>query len=427
MSGDAGNSRYSKYAFFILLISLIIRLYLIPLPGHVVDMGHFVRWTKAATDDGVAFVYETASSDYPPGIFYIFEPIGLTYEKFISTDFEDTALIRTLLKIPAVAADLATAILLFFFLRKRKSARTAFWGMTLYALNPAIIYVSAYWGQVDSINTFFMFAAIILLVERRLEMSWAMFTLSVLIKMHAFVIAPVMLFVSIKDYSGKRLLKAGILSLLIIVIVLSPFIIRSQMHHVKKVYAGAVGSYPYVSVNAFNLWWLFEPSEVQKMQRYYHDGKRDDQSVLGRITYRDLGLLLSGLFTLCILLILYRNSDPYAIGFAAFAMTFAYFMLPTEMHERYLFPAFAFLCTFLHKNRRWVVMYGFLTLTFFLNLQIFQYNDPRFHLLTSIMSVVANILFVSRTVAVINTIMFGLLLTFIVINLFSKSSKSHVL
>ena len=347
-------------------MSLIIRLYLIPLPGHVKDMSHFVRWTQAATDEGIAFVYATASPDYPPGIFYIFKPIGIIYQKFISPDFEDTMLLRMLLKIPAVTADLATAILLFFFLRKWISARAAFWAMTFYALNPAVMYVSAYWGQLDAINTFFMFAAVILLMEKRLEMSWAMFTLSVLIKMHALVIAPVMLFVSIKNYSGKRLLKAGVLSLLIIVTVLSPFILNSQMHHIKNVYAGAVGTYPYISANAFNLWWLFEPSEVRNMKSYYPEGKRDDH-VLGGITYRDLGFLLLGLFTLCILFILYRNNDPDMIGFAAFAMTFAYFMLPTEMHERYLFPAFAFLGMFHHKNKYWRIMYGILTLTFFLN------------------------------------------------------------
>jgi Gpi18-like mannosyltransferase len=163
MRTQPGNSKYLTSALIILLVSLTVRLYLIPLPGHFVDMGHFVRWTKAATEEGIAFVYAIASPDYPPGIFYILKPIGIIYQKFISPDFEDTMLLRMLLKLPAVTADLATAMMIFFSLRKWKSEKIAFWAMTFYALNPAIIYVSAYWGQLDAINTFFMFAAIILL------------------------------------------------------------------------------------------------------------------------------------------------------------------------------------------------------------------------------------------------------------------------
>lgn len=426
MREEPANSNYLKPVLTVLLVSLAVRLYLIPLPGHFVDMGHFVRWAKAATEGGIAFVYALTSADYPPGIFYILKPIGFMYQKFISPTFEDTMLLRMLLKLPAVAADLATALMLFFFLRKWKSEKVAFAAMTFYALNPAIMYVSAYWGQFDAVNTFFMFAAIIFLMNKHVEMSWAMFTLSALIKMHALVIAPVLLFVSIKNYPAKRLLKAGILSLLIIMIAFSPFLLNSRMHHVKNVYAKAVGSYPYISVNAFNLWWLFQPPEVQKMQSYYFDGKRDDQAVLGGITCRHLGLLLLGLFASCILLLLRRNSDTFMIAFAAFSMTFAYFMLPTQMHERYLFPMFAFFSVFHHKNKYWFMMYAILTLTFFLNLQILQFNDPRSQLLTEIMSVPHGILYVSVSVAVANTIMFGLFLAFIITKLFGRSDKSYI-
>ncbi len=414
MEKNHRDSSLFKWALIaVFLIAAMIRVYLAPLPGNVSDMDHFVRWTKAATQDGVPFVYATTHSDYPPGLFYFLKPVGWIYHRFFSSSFDDTTTLRTLLKFPAVVADLATAALLFLFLRKWKSERIAFWVATSYALNPAVIYESAYWGQVDAVNTLFMVASVLFLMRRKIELSWVALTIAFLIKMHAVVVAPVIFFASLKYYPWKRILKAAVLSSLAAIILLSPFIYHNQIDRAKDAYTTAVARYPYVSVNAFNLWWLSQPLKVQKMEAPYYDGRRDDVPVLAGITCKQFGFLALGIFTLLTIVILNRTGDPYTIAFAAFALTFAFYVLPTEIHERYMFPALAFLSVVYCHNRRFIMMYAALTLTFLINLQVLPFSDPRSALLTRIISAPAAVPFLSTITALLNVIIFCYLIFYI--------------
>jgi len=414
--------KYLWAASIVLLVALGIRLYLVPLPGHVGDLNCFAQWTKAATENGIAFVYKNAFADYPPGIFYILKPVGVIYQGFFSPTFEDAIILRMLLKIIFTIVDLVTAAMLFFFLRTQESEHFAFWSMTFYALNPAIIYESAYWGQADSMNTFFMLASVLFLMRQRIVLSWIMLTLAILIKMHALILVPLIIFVSWKNHSWKRLLKAGTLSLLVTLIVLLPFIYHGQMRYVKHSYTKAVDSYPYISVNAFNLWWLMNPLEIQKKGYGYKEGIRDERSIVG-ITYKQLGLLFLAGFTLFILLILWRNSNPNMIALTASAMAVAYFMLPTQIHERYLFPALALLSIVHNKNKHLKIIYGILSLTFFINLQVLPFNDPRSSFLTKLINIPTLIPFCSSMVALLNVIAFGYLIYTILINYMTENDK----
>jgi Gpi18-like mannosyltransferase len=422
-ASTARRMNYSGMTILILLIALAIRLYLMPLPGNSSDTGLFARWCLTSTETGISSVYPKTSSDYPPGIFYILKSIGLFYQHFFSPTLEYTPTLRMLLKIPAVAADLITASMLFFFLRKWKSERVAFWCFTLYALNPAVIYDSAYWGQVDALNTLFMLAAILLLMRRKLEGSWTMLTIALLIKLHAIVLAPVILLVSLKNYSWKRLLKAVLLSLFVAFIILFPFVYDGQLQQVENVYTNAVGSYSYISVNAFNIWWLLQPLKVQNMEVPYLEGKNDEQPVIDGITYKRLGLFFLGAFTLLTLFVLTRNNDPHVIAFLSFAMVFAFFMLPTEIHERYLFPAFALLSIVCLSEKKLIIMYGFLTLTFLVNLQVLPFSDPFSMLLTKIISLPTMIPFFSSITAFLNVLIFCYMLFVIMVKLLKRNNE----
>jgi len=298
--------------------------------------------------------------------------------------------------------------------------------MTLYALNPAIIYESAYWGQVDALNTFFMLASVLFLMRQRIALSWLMLTIAFLFKMHAIILVPVMFFVSLRRYHWKRLLKAGILSLVVFLILLLPFIYHGQAEKVIHAYTYAVDAYPYISVNALNLWWLIQPIDVQNQVLTFLEGKHDNHPAFAGITYKQFGLFFLGLFTLFILFVLYKNTEPNTIALAAFAMSFAYFILPTQIHERYMFPALALLSVIYHSSRYLRIMYVILTITFFINLQQGAgFSDPRSLLLTKIVTFPATMPLFTTITAFINVVVFGYLICYL-INHFGKKKVLEI-
>ena len=75
--------------------------------------------------------------------------------------------------------------------------------------------------------------------------------------------------------------------------------------------------------------------------------------------------------TMIVLLILYIKREDFEMArvfFSSFLLLFSFFMLPTRIHERYLFPAFAFLCVTVPFIRKARIIYGILTITYLGNL-----------------------------------------------------------
>jgi hypothetical protein len=54
--------------------------------------------------------------------------------------------------------------------------------------------------------------------------------------------------------------------------------------------------------------------------------------------------------------------------FTAFLLLFSFFMLPTRIHERYIYPSLAFLALLAPFWRRLRLIYGVLSVTLFINL-----------------------------------------------------------
>jgi hypothetical protein len=63
-------------------------------------------------------------------------------------------------RLAPIGADVAIALVLFFFLRRIGSPRQALRGGLLYALNPVPVFVSAYHGQFDAIPTLFLLLSV---------------------------------------------------------------------------------------------------------------------------------------------------------------------------------------------------------------------------------------------------------------------------
>ena len=201
------NKQYLA-VFLALLISFVIRIFLSQFSGYKVDILDFKLWSQAVYSNGFANFYSSIWSDYPPFYLYILWIVGAVYKLFFSFSFNiDTTIFTILIKLPANVADIAIAYLIFIIIKKYADFKVAYFGMISYAFNPAIIYNSAIWGQVDSINTFFILLALMLIVSYKLEFASASMAIAVLTKPQSLVIVPFIAILIIGKQNLMRIAK----------------------------------------------------------------------------------------------------------------------------------------------------------------------------------------------------------------------------
>lgn len=153
----------------ILLLGLLLRL---PFAARefrtTSDVETYRRWARTIRQQGLETIYAGTDVDYPPLILYL--PGGaakveaqLPFRQPVAADRALTALI----KLPAIIADTLTAAVILRALRGQKPAIQVL-ACASYTFHSAIWYVSAHWGQTDSIYTLFLVASVVALERGRL-------------------------------------------------------------------------------------------------------------------------------------------------------------------------------------------------------------------------------------------------------------------
>jgi len=130
-----------------------------------------------------------------------------------------------------------------------------------------------------------------------------------------------------------------------------------------------------VTANAYNIWFLVSPRAPED----WLTTLRDTYTLSG-ISLRSIGFALIIAYTLLIVYQVLKNKKNAVI--AAAGMTLAFFILPTEIHERYLFPLFPLLSLIALDDMRYARTYLILTFTHLINLMIafpFQNRDTLFY------------------------------------------------
>lgn len=252
----------------LIFISLIIRIYLSQFDGYNSDIWYFKTWSHAVYYNGFQWFYSAARSDYPPLYIYILWLVGFIY-KFFNSSFDiNTTTLTILIKIPANIIDIITSFLIFEIVKKYSEFRTALLIMVSYLFNPAIIYNSAIWGQVDSVNTIFILLTIFFMVSEKLELAAISMAIAILAKPQSLLIFPPFIILTIKILRLKflsvktqisKLIKIPIIFLGVFVALALPFYMKSLKIsdvYIKMImpYTHGYDEYPYTSLNAFNLW-----------------------------------------------------------------------------------------------------------------------------------------------------------------------------
>ncbi|MDO3411298.1 hypothetical protein QWJ34_16150 [Saccharibacillus sp. CPCC 101409] len=328
--------------------ALIVRLALASRPGGFMsDQELFVDWMRQVSARGLGGVYiESTNINYPPLFLLIMD----LYRRVIGWFGAVPAPGELSFKGVLVALDMAVFAAAARLTRNTGSPRRRLAVLGLLALNPALIFVGSVWGQVDLPHSFLMAASLILLPPLP-AVSGVLFALALLTKFQAVTLLAVfgMKFlhslIRKKEWRPAALFLGGFAGT---VAVCAGFfaLFGGLRAMIAGAYLSAVGMYPQVTMNAMNIWFYFVGTAP---------ATPDTTKILGLLTLRGAGFLLLALCTAFAALYLWRSRmDAPALLKAAALVNFGFFMLPTEMHERYSIPALVlaiFVCLYDHRWR----------------------------------------------------------------------------
>jgi Gpi18-like mannosyltransferase/predicted membrane-bound dolichyl-phosphate-mannose-protein mannosyltransferase len=371
----------------LLLLGLVVRLLFINADGFKNDVSTFESWSLTLAEHPLReFFAKAGFADYPPGYFFVLWFVGHAYKTLVHSD-PTYGLLRIAVKLPGILMDLVDAALIYAIVRRFSSVAWAFAAAAAFAFNPATIFISAYWGQVDSVAAGLTLGSLLLLIDadkrtNRLQMlsivgAWLLLAYSILIKPPAIVVAPLYLaYVFATDDSALRARRAIATGIGIIASFALAYVCAlafnptynpvAQFAWLIGRYAYASGVYPYNSVNAFNLY-------VMAVNHFWQADSNliPNWTIAGHTIGFPLYVWGVGLFGSAVILVVSRYAqrrDPIAILEAAMILSLGYFVLSTRMHERYIFNAVLLATPLIFFRKRYLYATVVLSLTLLANL-----------------------------------------------------------
>ena len=331
--------------------------------GHKTDMNCFNIWAEQIYSNGFSSFYTSEMfADYPPGYMYILYVLG-----FLKNIFRlNVEASYMLLKLPAVICDLLCGYIVYLLCQKYTTYKKAKILSAFFLFNPAIIFNSSIWGQVDSVFTFFILLTLYLLHEKKMYGAYLSFALAIFIKPQGLFFAPVVLFgiienVFLKDFSKEKLLKNIIhgLSAIFMIFALSlPFGIENVINQYKS----TIASYNFASVNAYNLWTALGLNWVTPNAFI---------NVIGYLSIAATVIASAYIF--------FSKKTENRYFYTAAFICFSIFVLSVRMHERYAFPAIVLmLCAFCIslKTQEFFIYLGISALQFINMVHVLFYYNP---------------------------------------------------
>jgi Gpi18-like mannosyltransferase len=318
-----------RWTLLVLALTFAALLVFLPRGGFEADLNAWKEWTSRLRGIPITRIHET-DVNYPP--------VWLHVLRVIARLFSQETLVRHphIFKVVPLLFDLATCVLAAWTLA-RLDGRP--WRVVFIALNAAFLYNSYVWGQIDSIYTFFVFAAVVAALHRRPVLASALMVLAWNTKLQAVIFVPCLAVLILGAHwrEPKKVAFAVAGAAATQALVVLPFLLAGTlMTLVRRMAAGSVDLFPVVSYNAYNLWYLIDLAPRL-------DQTSDRVEILGIAVKRwGQALLLLNLGAITFLLARCRDRIPHV--FLAFGLSgIAFFYFPTQMHERYICAAVIFL------------------------------------------------------------------------------------
>jgi Gpi18-like mannosyltransferase len=368
-----------------LALRFTIAYILFPGSGFESDLNSFSSWARTLADFGPGGFYANAGfADYPPGYLYVLWAVGLLGDLFAPlAGSAPEAIIGTLIKLPPMLADVAVAAVLYRMVSRwssepgQNASRLGLLAAGAYLFNPVTWYDSALWGQADAVGALVMLLGVAALLRGNPEGSAALAVLAGLIKpQFGVVLAPIVGVVLLRRHllaqgSGPvrrpwlpavladrarltqgpiRLVTSAGAGIVVLMVAITPFGLDIPAY--LQLMARTAGGYEGLSVNAYNPWALVGAGGTPPLAS---SGLWSEDTVpfLGPLPGVFIGALLVGGGYLLGLGRLLRRADRWSIVLVTVFLSLCFFILPTRVHERYLFPAFALLPLLAAAQGKW--------------------------------------------------------------------------
>ncbi|WNS41628.1 phospholipid carrier-dependent glycosyltransferase [Paenibacillus sp. MMS20-IR301] len=355
------NAIYTRWLYVLFGAALLLRIWIgLTAQGYKNDMNTFIAWSQRLNDLGPGKFYEEGYfADYPPGYLYVLYLLGLLRGLF---GFAGGSGGETLLyKLPAIISDLVLGWLIYKGAKPKIGAGLGIGLMMLFLFNPAVLMDSAAWGQADSFFLIFLLLSITGIVDKTFIRAAIFFALATLVKPQALIFTPVLLFAFYHHRAWKQLALGAVYGLGIFAFLAAPFFWNNGgFAGLINLYKATLSSYPYSTVNAFNLYALTDPMWSAL-----------DLTWLG-IPYRIWGFIFILAAVALAAYFSFNTKDRKDLSksfFIGIVLITIVFVFGTKMHERYLYPVlllslFAFIES---KDRRFLTLFLGFSLTQYIN------------------------------------------------------------
>ncbi len=370
-----------------LALRLVLACIVFPGQGLVGDLNLFTSWATTLARVGPGGFYAAAgSANYPPGYMYVLWLVGIAGNAaagILGASVDQV--VGLLLKLPAIGADIAIGGLLWWAGRRWFGGRAGLLAAALYLFIPVTWYDSALWGQVDAVGTLVMLAALILLVEGWSEPAAALAALGVLVKPQDAICLVIVIPVLVRRHllrpgSGPvpglgpraawldrrlgglltgqgpiRLATSALVAMVVLTVPLLPFDIGTlgpasladvpvigHLGGLVGLFVADGGQYSVLTANAYNAWALVGGASLASVVGGSGGAWiADSLPVVAGIPAVTVGAVLLVATGLVVAGGLLVRGDRLAILLGFSVAAFAFYALPTRVHERYLVPFFA--------------------------------------------------------------------------------------
>jgi hypothetical protein len=438
-----------RWFWIAIFFALLLRLILIPNPGFEADVSFWKSWGLAVLDMGVVKGVTVTNSNYPTPFNYVLGFMVWIYRLFADPhNFNQfwsntNVLFLTISKAFPILADFGIAGIILWIgriglfvipgltrnpstpntgsrLGGRDDKRQWYFLLaSLYLLNPISLIDGALWGQVDSLGLFIFLLAFVAVLKKHPLLAGIIFMAAMMTKLQNMIYGPIF-FLFIWQYLGyEGVIRAVSGAALAFFGLNIEFLLTRNMGRVITSLTQNYDYFPWMSLNAFNLWWIVSGAKGMQVS--------DKLLAIGLANAKTVGLILfssSYLFGMLHMILrvipgLTRNPSSMKngsrlggrdddergtiiFGFltALVIANAAFFLFQTQSHDRYAFPLNVFLLlwapcalTFYQRpllksqSKFFFVLYGIFTLFYFYNLHtalIFNYPHNGFPILSAL-------------------------------------------
>ncbi len=403
-----------------------------PGTGFEVDLISFRAWSSNLATEGLSGFYERPFfHDYTPGYLYVLWLMGslgnvLDWDTWQAAAPSLTLLTDLDLKAPAILADLVIGWLVWSMVRESGGRdRLALAAAFVAVINPVSWFDSVLWGQVDSFGVVFLLLGLREVWRDHPERAAIYTVLAALIKPQLGILIPIVAIVTIRralwpaddpadqealdatDQAssdaglldrlrawerdtgrGSRIVTTGIAALVTVYLVClpfglsvaslsttAPFFRSGLLEQILK----TAGGYPYLTVNAYNPWVLVGGDTGYSLASaglWVCDGQwiaskcGSGVAMFGVVPAIAVGTTLLLAVIASILVVIARRPDRLTILLGLTILAFAFFAVPTRVHERYGYPFFALAIILAAVSWRWRLAYLVASVTAFLNMYV---------------------------------------------------------